>query len=385
MRVNTKSFVFICGETWESLFKNGYKTRKGALLRSLINTKMFDRVLFIVETGFRGGRGQKRFIDRYTNTEIIEIQIPTRMPSFLVKIFGDDAIIKNFQLEKKSYELIIKTNKINFIWAYSIDCGNLIKSIKNAILIFDIIDFRTEDPTLSQFSKYIYRKSVELAINKADIITYNSPVFLSPLPGYQKYKCLQIRNGIDGKRFNKTNDLKRNKDVVFIGAISRWLDLDLIKELALKNPDIKFDYYGFLWNGGEIFKSLLSLSNIKWYGPVDSDQVPLLLAKYKVAIVPYNPKVTWKIMGDSMKIFEYLASETPVISTNFQPRLIERFNGLIHICNTHDEFNEKLLQVLGRSTELKWRRDIKRFIKSNSWECRINDIFTAITRLKRTL
>jgi hypothetical protein len=382
MNIN-KTFIFICGESWEILIKNGYKTRKGALLKHLINSKRFDQVILIVETGYKGNKSYNCFIEKNSGIQIIEIQIPNRFPSTFLQFYGVDLIFKNYVIDNTIKSIFKNIKQCDFIWSYSIYCGLFVREFKKSILIYDVIDYRKSDPTFNKFQQFIYSKEITHAIKMADIITYNSPAFLSDVNKKYYLKCYKMMNGVEKERFNNIQKISyRNKNVIFIGAISKWIDFKLIKKLLLENPKIKFDFYGFIWFGRDQLISLQKYSNFRWHGLLKPNRVPNLLKNYKVAIVPYEPKITWNTMGDSMKIYEYLASETPVISTNFQSGLTKRYEKLINICNTHEEFNDKLKEVLKNPVDKRWNLKVKKFIELNSWENRINSIIKIIDKNK---
>ena len=102
--------------------------------------------------------------------------------------------------------------------------------------------------------------------------------------------------------------------------------------------------------------------------------MPKFLAQCQVAIVPYNPKMTIKTMGDSMKIFEYLAAGTPVVSTRFQADLSKRFSGLIEICDSYDQFTSAVSGFIEHTPSQYWQEKSWDFVSDNTWQARIKQI-----------
>lgn len=143
-------------------------------------------------------------------------------------------------------------------------------------------------------------------------------------------KCYYINNGVDIEDFNNsiTNntiddmDLKLSKfNVIYVGAIRPVNNVGKILDAAklLKDdPDIQFLIYG---DGNE--KDYLmqrikdeNLTNVKFKGQVNKRLIPYILSKSSVNLLNYsNEKYNWSRGNSSNKLFEYMASGKPIIST----------------------------------------------------------------------
>ncbi len=143
-------------------------------------------------------------------------------------------------------------------------------------------------------------------------------------------KAHYINNGIDIDAFNKLIKEKQIKDtdldsdkfkVVYVGAIRPVNNIGNILDAAslLKdNEDIQFLIYG---DGNQ--KDILSkriqeeqLTNVKMKGFVNKQFIPYILTKSSVNILNYSQtQYNWSRGNSSNKLFEYMASEKPIIST----------------------------------------------------------------------
>jgi glycosyltransferase involved in cell wall biosynthesis len=107
--------------------------------------------------------------------------------------------------------------------------------------------------------------------------------------------------------------------VGFIGALqTHKVDLELIVQVARLLPDFDFSLVGPVGHGmrdREVAAQLEQLpANAKVVRAVGREQLPDLLATFAVGIIPY--KVNHYTSGVfPMKLFEYLASGMPVVST----------------------------------------------------------------------
>mgnify|MGYP003217255957 CR=1 FL=1 len=145
-------------------------------------------------------------------------------------------------------------------------------------------------------------------------------------------KCFYINNGVDLEKFahdvkeNTLNDndfLNENSfKVVYAGAIRPVNNVDLILDAAkivLKNePDIKFFIYGDGIDRERLEERAQAegIANVVFKGYVDKKYIPYILSKASVNILNYSQaKFNWARGNSSNKLFEYMASGKPIIST----------------------------------------------------------------------
>lgn len=143
-------------------------------------------------------------------------------------------------------------------------------------------------------------------------------------------KCHYINNGVNFEEFNRLMDEEIVKDpdlenekfkVVYTGAIRPVNDIGNILDAAkvLKNnKDIQFLIYG---DGNQLdsLKKRIEnekITNVKMKGYIEKKYIPYILSKSSVNILNYSQnKYNWSRGNSSNKLFEYMASGTPIIST----------------------------------------------------------------------
>jgi glycosyltransferase involved in cell wall biosynthesis len=143
-------------------------------------------------------------------------------------------------------------------------------------------------------------------------------------------KCYYINNGVDINDFNKKmnsniladEDLNSGKfNVVYTGAIRPVNNVGNILDTAklLKyNKEIQFLVYGEGNQSGILKQRVIdeNLTNVKMKGFVDKKYIPYVLSKSSVNILNYSQsKYNWSRGNSSNKLFEYMASGKPIIST----------------------------------------------------------------------
>lgn len=177
-------------------------------------------------------------------------------------------------------------------------------------------------------------------------------------------KAYYINNGIDTYTFDKSVkenkiidvDLESDKfNVIYVGAIRPVNNVGNILDTAkiLKdNKDIQFLIYGD-GNEKELLEKRLideKITNVKIKGFVSKKYIPYILSKSSVNILNYShTQYNWSRGNSSNKLFEYMASGKPIISTvKMGYSIIEKYNCGIELKDsTARELAEVILKIKG--------------------------------------
>jgi len=143
-------------------------------------------------------------------------------------------------------------------------------------------------------------------------------------------KCHYINNGVNLEDFlkatventiNDTDLLDDKFNVVYAGAIRPVNNVGNILDAAAllkEHTDIQFLIYGD-GNQLEVLKKRVvdeGLTNVKIKGYISKQCIPYILSKSSVNILNYSQsKYNWTRGNSSNKLFEYMASGKPIIST----------------------------------------------------------------------
>lgn len=186
---------------------------------------------------------------------------------------------------------------------------------------------------LKSGEKWIYENSDSLIFLKEGDINYivENKWDLNNEGKIDLKKCNYINNGVDIKEFKSEltkyklndDDLINNKNfnVIYTGAIRPVNNVGSILDTAKllsEYKNIRFIIYG---DGNELenLKDRVkneSIENVKLKGRVDKKYIPFILSKSSVNILNYSQKkYNWSRGNSSNKIFEYMASGKPIIST----------------------------------------------------------------------
>lgn len=181
-------------------------------------------------------------------------------------------------------------------------------------------------------------------------------------------KAHYINNGVDIDAFRKSLETDRLDDpdleldkfnVVYVGAIRPVNNVGNILDAAsqlIDYKDIQFLIYGD-GNQKEMLERRIadeSLSNVKMKGYVNKKYIPYILSKSSVNILNYSQtQYNWARGNSSNKLFEYMASGKPIISTvKMGYSIIDRYKCGIELENaTGEDLANAVLKIKNMSKE----------------------------------
>lgn len=151
-----------------------------------------------------------------------------------------------------------------------------------------------------------------------------------------------------------------NPIIGFFGALSAWLDFDLIIHLARARPNLSFVFIG---PADTDISALSGIKNIHLIGKIAYEQLPLYAACFDVGIIPFQ--ITELTKGvNPLKLFEYLSLGLPVISS-YMPE-VAKYEDFVTLCHDHQDFLESIDLALGQGS-LSRRHERIELARKHSW------------------
>lgn len=224
--------------------------------------------------------------------------------------------------------------------------------------------------TLVKGEHWIYRKADALIFTKEGDTDYIKEKKWDVEQGgdIDLQKAHYINNGVDIEAFNKNinenkledPDLESGKfNVVYVGAIRPVNNVGAILDVAklLRDyTDISFLIYGD-GNQKEMLENRVrdeSISNVKIKGYVNKKYIPYILSKSSVNLLNYsNTQYNWTRGNSSNKLFEYMASGKPIISTvKMGYSLIKKYQCGVELeSGSPEDLAQAILEIKNMPTE----------------------------------
>jgi glycosyltransferase involved in cell wall biosynthesis len=163
--------------------------------------------------------------------------------------------------------------------------------------------------------QFVSKKEKEL-VAKSNYIFIASETMTKKFP---HNKTVNIPHGVDFSLFSERisstpRDLPKGKPIAgFYGSISEWLDQDLLVQAIKALTHWNFVFIGKI--NCEINK-LQQFPNVFFLGTKDHNELPQYIKNWNVAMLPFlkNKQIQ---MCNPLKLREYIASGTPIVTTDF--------------------------------------------------------------------
>lgn len=216
-------------------------------------------------------------------------------------------------------------------------------------------------------------------IQRADIIFSASHKLRNKFPSNKSYL---LPHGVDDQLFKPHNSEPSfsSYTIGFYGSINNWLDIDLLKKLALARPHITFELIG----RHDCDTSLLeAIPNIHFLEPIAHSELPSAMAHWTMAVLPFidNDQIR---ACNPLKLREYLAMGLPVISSDY-PAATEYLPHIAIAKNTQDWLNAiDAFCELNTKQRTEHAKTSRQLIKKETWNQRASVVKAHISCLSTT-
>ena len=174
-------------------------------------------------------------------------------------------------------------------------------------------------------------------------------------------------------------DLRRLRSPIigFFGAIAEWVDVDLVRRVALARPEWSFVLIGRALRD---VTPLRHIPNVHLLGPRAYATLPGYCRGFDVAIIPFTvDELT--VRANPLKLREYLAAGLPVVATALPE--IARYDGLVHLATSAEEFTDAIAAALNERSPAFIDKRLEA-MRHESWDARVDEISGVIDqRLRR--
>ena len=165
--------------------------------------------------------------------------------------------------------------------------------------------------------------------------------------------------------------LQEGRPIVgYYGAIARWMDYDLLAEVAEKRKDWSFLLIGPAYDQSAKNRPVFTLPNVEWVTAQPYQDLPRWLQSFDVAMIPFVVnEIT--VSTSPLKLFEYFAGGKPVVCSKM-PEVVA-FPEVHSYCDA-EGMSKALDLALADSKDPELRNRLRRRGEENSWLARARTV-----------
>lgn len=177
---------------------------------------------------------------------------------------------------------------------------------------------------------------------------------------YEHFQCAQRLEAPAG--FTPPGELR----IGYLGAISHWLDGELLSELAGLRRQDAFVLVGDIYGDRGQHRRLARLDNVYFRPRQPYERLPEILAAFDVAMIPFRVNAITHATSP-IKLFEYLAGGRPVVSTELAE--VRRYD-TIFLAPDAGGFSSAIEAAAKARADPSFRRRMEQVARANTWSAR---------------
>ena len=249
---------------------------------------------------------------------------------------------------------------------------NEVGAKKNILRLTDnVLGFETTPRTMEGLIRY--------AIEHCDSVI----VTARPLQKWLEKKfgfrdSIYIPNGVDFEHFNGTperepEDLRTipKPRAVYVGAMEKWFDLELLEAAAKGLPKVSFVLIG---PPRIDLSGLARFKNIHVLGPRPYGTIPANLKACQVGLIPFKNNELINSVSP-IKLYEYMACGLPVVSVEWEE--LKGLKSPTYLTQDAPSFIRAIRKAMAAKSR---KASYVRFARRNSWDKRVDQILEVISR-----
>lgn len=241
----------------------------------------------------------------------------------------------------------------------------------NGLSVYDCVDLM---PSFKGAGRRVAQEEIRM-IRSVSLVTCSSQGLLEHVRNLSpQISVTLVRNGVHWRRFQSSQPVHSSVAAIprprigFIGSISYWVNLAMITELALQNPQWHFVFVG------PQRQDIAALPNLHLLPPIPTEQVPGCIQGFDVGIIPFHDSPLVRCVNP-LKLYEYLACGKPVVATPYGD--FGEAEHLVYYAEKPHEFAEAIQRALQENTpELETER--RQIAAQADWSNRAREFLRAL-------
>jgi glycosyltransferase involved in cell wall biosynthesis len=258
------------------------------------------------------------------------------------------------------------------LWTFLPNTADMVGTLGEQLVIYHCVDEFSE---FTGANKAALLEEEERLIRAADAVVVSSGQLYESKRRHNPNTFL-VTHGVEVEHFRKACNTVteipaalRNLPqpvIGFFGLVADWIDLDLIRALALARPQWSFVLLGKLDTAVD---QVRGLPNVHLLGATAYSQLPSYCKGFNVALLPFRVNEL-TIAANPLKLREYLAAGLPVVASPIpEARRLEPF---VAIAQTTGEFIAAIETALARGSGARLESSLA--MDAESWDEKVLDL-----------
>jgi glycosyltransferase involved in cell wall biosynthesis len=276
-------------------------------------------------------------------------------------------------------------------WVYSPYAVHLLETVRPARVVYHMVDDLSAVPGADVES---LRDAELRLLSVADVVfcteqslydrarrTARRAYFMPNVADYRHFSRVGEVGEQSATRLANLRAMPRPR-VVFSGNLApHKVDLDLIAQVAAREPGWQFVLVGPRWEGGEMprsFRRLEQARNVHFTGHVAYEDLPAFLHEADVLTIPYVENEATRAVFP-LKFFEYLATGRPVVASPLPS--LAHFEGVARFAEGVEDWQRALREAMADAPEKARQR--RALARRYTWERRLEEMSRALEEPER--
>jgi hypothetical protein len=254
--------------------------------------------------------------------------------------------------------------EVPVLWLYTPLAYPAAECIPHGTLVFDVMD----DLASFQGASPHLRSMHTAVLDRADIVFTGGRSLHANVTAHRPDNTYLFPSGVETEHYANAMAARQpsNDQPVagYVGVIDERLDLDLLAAVADLLPTWCFLIVGPV---AKIDPGTLPRRpNIEYMGPVSYEQLPQVMSKFHVALMPFARNEATRSISPT-KTLEYLAAGLRVVSTSV-PDVVNDYGHLVHLADDAETFAKSCVEALVDSDDALFHARCKPILEWRHWD-----------------
>ncbi|MGL4740480.1 MAG: glycosyltransferase [Sarcina sp.] len=250
-------------------------------------------------------------------------------------------------------------------------------------IIYEYVDDLSDEIAGFKIPESVKKSHQNMLENKDDVYVVTTATKLYDevikLRGNEKVEL--VTNGVEFEHFSDIKCTKvpdEIKEVVesghkiigYFGALAKWFDYELIKEMSEQLPEYEIILIGINYDKSLDKSGILNLNNVHYLGTRNYTELPTYAKFFDVATIPFVINDITEATSP-VKLFEYMALGKPIVTTAL-PECRKYESPLVS--ESHEEFIANIKKATELENDEAYKALLRKEGLDNTWRQKAIDM-----------